>query len=118
MRGICELCGNWEDLEKHHAFTGARRKISERYKAYIHVCPWCHRIDADAIHRSCRTRDLVQRMAQKKVMREQGWTVEQWQAAGFEKNYLDAEELEELTAPPLDNLGGFRVLDTVPALPY
>ena len=117
MRGICELCGNWEDLEKHHAFGGARRKISERWGAYLYLCPWCHRIDADAVHRSFKTRDMVQRMIQAKVMLEQDWTVETWKAAGFEKNYLDEDELADLRAVPENNIGAFRVMEPA-ALPY
>ena len=48
MKGICFLCGNYEQLEEHHIFGGARRPISTKYGLTVQLCPWCHRIDADS----------------------------------------------------------------------
>ena len=88
MKGICWLCGNYEELERHHIFPGrALRPLSEKYNATVDLCPWCHRIDRDAVHNSRETRKIVQDYGQRKVMREQGWTAEQFLAV-FGKNYL------------------------------
>ena len=59
MKGICFLCGNYETLEEHHIFGGARRPISTKYGLTVHLCPWCHRIDADSAHRSGKTAELL-----------------------------------------------------------
>ena len=116
MKGICFLCENWEELEEHHIFPGrALRPISDKYKATVRLCPWCHRIDRDAVHQSRATREYVQDYGQRKVMREQGWSVETFMAV-FGKNYLqDPYEPEEE-----ENTGGgfFALLDEPMPLPY
>lgn len=109
--GKCFLCGNWEQLEEHHIFGGARRPISTKYKATVRLCAWCHREDRDAVHRCGATMLALQKYGQKKVMREQGWTVDEFMAAGFGKNYLDPEDMEEET-PCTEN--SFRILEDIP----
>lgn len=113
MKGICFLCGNWEELEEHHIFTGALRPLSTKYKATVRLCPWCHRLDEDAVHKSRATREYIQDYGQRKVMREQGWTVEEFRAV-FGKNYLQNEIEEE------EDTGGgfFALIDEPMALPY
>ena len=113
MKGICWLCGNYEELERHHIFPGrALRPLSEKYNATVDLCPWCHRIDRDAVHNSRETRKIVQDYGQRKVMREQGWTAEQFRAV-FGKNYLIDDEPEERPGP-----GVFTLLDEPAALPF
>lgn len=123
MKGICFLCGNWEELEEHHIFTGALRPLSTKYKATVRLCPWCHRIDEDAVHKSRDTREYIQDYGQRKVMREQGWTVDEFRAV-FGKNYLldgtsNARPYECETETE-DNAGGgfFALIDEPMALPY
>lgn len=113
MKGICFLCGNWEELEEHHIFTGALRPLSTKYKATVRLCPWCHRMDEDAVHKSRATRGYIQDYGQRKVMREQGWTVDEFRAV-FGKNYLQHEIEEE------EDTGGgfFALIDEPMALPY
>lgn len=72
MKGICFLCGNWEELEEHHIFTGALRPLSTKYKATVRLCPWCHRLDGDAVHKSRATREYIQDYGQRLVMAKQG----------------------------------------------
>lgn len=113
-KGICFLCGNWEELEEHHIFGGARRPISTKYKATVRLCAGCHREDPDAVHRCGETRLAVQKYGQKKVMREQNWTVEEFMAAGFGKNYLDPEDVEEEVR---ESGNSFQLLEPIP-LPF
>lgn len=115
MKGICWLCGNYEELETHHIFPGrALRPVSEKYGATVKLCPWCHRIDRDAVHNCRETRKTVQEYGQRKVMREQGWSREQF-AAVFGKNYLDDEPETERD----EGESFFALLEAEPAaLPY
>ena len=111
MEGICWLCGNWETLERHHIFPGrANRPLSEKYNATVDLCPWCHRIDADAVHRSADTRKVVQAYGQRKVMREQGWTREEFMAV-FGRAYDDGEDVPE---PEIVDNHSFRELEPIP----
>lgn len=92
MKGICFLCGNYETLEEHHIFGGARRSISTKYGLTVHLCPWCHRIDADSAHRSGKTAELLHQYGQHKAMTEQNWSREEF-IAHFGKNYLDEAQI-------------------------
>ena len=108
-KGICFLCQNWEELEEHHIFPGPFRPISTKYKLTVRVCAGCHREDRDAIHRCGATRLAVQKYGQKKAMREQGWSVEEFiQHLG--KNYMDPEDMEE----EVQEEGFFQLLDDIP----
>mgnify|MGYP006991702213 CR=1 FL=1 len=108
-KGICFLCQNWEELEEHHIFPGPFRPISTKYKLTVRVCAGCHREDRDAIHRCGAPRLAVQKYGQKKAMREQGWSVEEFiQRLG--KNYLDPEDMEE----EVQEEGFFQLLDDIP----
>jgi hypothetical protein len=113
MRGICELCGNWEDLEEHHVFPGPLRKISTKYNAKAYLCVWCHQVDPDSVHRCRATAEALKAKTQRRVMQEQKWSLEDWLAA-FGKSYLDEEELAELGAAPENNIGAFRVMEDAP----
>lgn len=108
-KGICFLCGNWEELERHHVFGGSRRNVSERYGATVDLCACCHRLDADSAHRSGATRLYLQKISQREVMRAQGWGIEEFRAA-FGINVLDPEELEEDKAEE----GVFSLLEELP----
>lgn len=110
-KGVCFLCGNWEQLEEHHIFSGPFRPISTKYKLTVRVCPRCHREDRDAIHRSGATRLEVQKYGQRKAMREQGWSVEEFVEV-FGKNYLEPEEMEDEEVIPENN--SFRLLEDIP----
>ncbi len=93
--GECFLCGNYETVERHHLFGGPFRKKADRLKLTVMLCPWCHQIDPDSAHKSAETRLYLHKYGQRKAMREQGWTVEDF-VREFGKNYLDEEEIEDL----------------------
>lgn len=133
MEGICFLCGNYEPLERHHIFGGARRPISEKYGLTVDLCPWCHRIDADSAHRCRETRLFLQQYGQRRAMKEQGWTVQEF-IERLGRNYLDEEEndtssalrapspqgegmgKERRSAAPSPHGEGFKVLEVPEAL--
>ena len=127
-RGTCFLCGMYGETEEHHIFGGARRSISTKYKATVRLCAGCHREDRDAVHRCGETRIALQQYGQRKVMAEQGWTVEEFRAV-FGKNYLDEEEMGDgnpsvslrLPAPftqgslcTREAVKGFRLIEDIP----
>lgn len=118
MKGFCFWCHQYRWLEEHHIFTGALRKLSEKYGAKVNLCGECHREGKKAVHKCRATREVIQDYGQRLVMAKQGWTVEEFMAAGFGKNYLlestsDARPYEE------ENTGGgfFVELEPIP-LPY
>lgn len=119
MKGICFLCGNYEQLEEHHIFGGARRPISTKYGLTVHLCPWCHRIDADSAHRSGETADLLHRYGQHKAMVEQKWSKEEF-ITHFGKNYLDEAELWAIENPDMswDNEEAFHLIEEGAVLPF
>ncbi len=87
----CILCGrngNGDPLERHHIFGGAFRKKSEKYGLVVYLCgDRCHRNGKDAAHVNPETAAKLHRYGQRKAMREQGWTVEEFMQV-FRKNYL------------------------------
>lgn len=87
----CWLCGrngSADPLDKHHAFGGPYRKKSEKYGAVVYLCHFsCHIFGPDAVHRNAETALKIHQYAQRKVMKEQGWTAEQF-IHEFGKNYL------------------------------
>lgn len=115
--GVCWLCGRngaRDPLDKHHVFGGALREKSEKYGLMIPLCHRrCHIFGKDAVHRNPETRQALQVWGQKKVMREQEWTTEEfiWE---FGKNYMDLTEEEDKPA------GGFAIFfdDPLPELPF
>lgn len=94
--GCCELCGSWDAVETHHIFPGrGMRPLSEMYGAKIRLCHACHQTDADSAHNSRETRELLYKYGQRKVMIEQGWSMEEFRAI-FGKNWLEPEEVREI----------------------
>lgn len=91
----CWLCGRngtTDPLDKHHIFGGAYRKKSEKYGLTVRLCHHrCHEYGPEAAHRSPETAQLLHEYGQRKVMREQGWTVEEFRLE-FGKNYIDEDE--------------------------
>lgn len=87
----CFLCGRngcGDPLDRHHIFGGSRRNLSEKYGAVVDLChDRCHENGPGAAHRCAQTAQLLHEYGQRKVMREQGWTVEEFRAV-FGKNYL------------------------------
>lgn len=92
MVRTCFLCGcngrgYGRQIERHHIFGGANRALSEKYGLVVDLCHQCHNEPPLGAHHNAETMDYLHRYGQKKAMKEQGWTVEQF-AAVFGKNYL------------------------------
>lgn len=87
----CFLCGrngSLDPLDRHHIFGGANRDKSEKYGLVVDLCHnRCHIFGVDAAHRNPDTRRLLRLYGQRKAMREQGWTTEDF-IREFGKNYL------------------------------
>ena len=85
MSGLCEFCGRWGELERHHLIGGtANRKNSERYGLTIMLCIKCH---TDA-HEDPATYKTLHKYGQRKFMTEQNAKVEDFIRV-FGKNYLE-----------------------------
>ena len=86
----CWLCGrngSQDPLDRHHVFGGPYRKKSERYGLVVDLChSSCHIFGPNAAHRNADTMHALRAWGQEKVMREQGWTTEQF-IKEFGKNY-------------------------------
>lgn len=112
----CFLCGRngtGDPLDRHHIFGGALRGKSERYGLTVDLChDRCHENGPRAAHRCRETREYLSRYGQEKVMREQGWTEEDF-IREFGRSWLHTEVVEVVAvAPPF----AFAALDI--ELPY
>ena len=87
----CFLCGrngSQDRLDRHHIFGSANRKKSERYGLVVHLCHHdCHIFGTNAVHKNAETMLALHQYGQRKAMREQGWSVEDFIRV-FGKNYL------------------------------
>lgn len=70
MKDNCFICGWYRDLEKHHIFGGANRKLSEKYKLIVHLCPECHRTGKKAVHQDADTNGRLKEYGQRKFQTE------------------------------------------------
>lgn len=85
----CFLCGrngSGDRLERHHIFSNANRKNSEKYGLVVYLCgERCHRTGRYAAHNNLETMGYLQRkgqeMAEKQMSREEFIRI-------FGKNYL------------------------------
>ena len=91
----CFLCKRVETefrhCEVHHIFQNGNRNNSEKYGATVILCADCHRLAPHAAHRSGKTMEYLYKYGQRKVMQEQGWTVDEFRGI-FGANYLDDNE--------------------------
>lgn len=87
----CWLCGRngaSDPLDRHHIFGGALRAKSEKYDLVVLLCHHrCHIFGERAAHRDGETMLEIHQYGQRKAMREQGWTTEDF-IREFGKNYL------------------------------
>lgn len=117
----CFLCGkngSSDPLDRHHVFGGGLRKKSEKYGLVVDLCHHeCHEYGRKAAHQCAETRDYLQRWAQKKVMQEQGWTLDRF-VLEFGKNYLSEEELAQLDEAERDEPKGVFCILGAALLPY
>lgn len=93
MREIkrCYLCDTWGYTEVHHIFFGrANRKLSDKYKLTVDLCPYCHREGSHAVHKNKATAQELHEYGQRKFMQEQNASIADFVRI-FGKNYLDEE---------------------------
>ena len=64
-----------------------QRNISEKYGAVMLLCPDCHTESKASVHKNRVIRLWTQEEMQKKLMQENGWTVEEFIKI-FGRNYL------------------------------
>ena len=62
----CFICGATHSLETHHCLGGSYRQIADRLGMTVKVCPDCHTMNPDSIHRDPKAKDkkLLQKLAQ------------------------------------------------------
>ena len=76
-------------LEMHHVFGGtANRKLSEKYGLKVWLCHSHHNEPPCGVHFNPHTRRIIQQEAQRRAMREQTWSTEDFVRV-FGKNYLE-----------------------------
>lgn len=117
----CFLCGKngcGDPLDRHHIFGEANRRKSDKLGLIVDLChSECHELGKYAVHNNAETMEKLHKYGQKKAMREQGWTVEEF-IIEFGRNYLSEEELEEFYAEDESEsaASGFYITDD--ELPY
>lgn len=88
----CWLCGSdgrYDPLDRHHIFGASNRKKSEKYGLVVYLCHHkCHLFGKEAAHQNAATMQRLHEYGQKKAMRENNWTVDDFRRE-FGKNYLD-----------------------------
>lgn len=84
----CFICGRSGWIERHHIFGASNRKKSEKYGLVVDLCHYCHNEPPNGVHHNKAAMLKLKRYGQKKVMQEQGWTIEDFRRE-FGKNYLD-----------------------------
>ena len=86
---ICGRNGNGDKLDRHHIFGAANRSKSEKYGLVVLLChERCHIFGKYSVHQNAEVMDYLHKYGQRKAMKEQGWTVEQFRKV-FGANYLD-----------------------------
>ena len=87
----CWLCGrngNGDPLDRHHIFGGPNRKKSEKYGLVVFLCHHeCHIFGKYAAHRNAETMQRIHEYGQRKAMKENEWTTEEFIRV-FGKNYI------------------------------
>lgn len=90
---LCKRNGITDPLDRHHQhiFGGARRKLSEKYGLVVYLChSRCHIYGKYSAHKNAEIADYLHKYGQRKAMKEQGWTTEDFMKV-FSANYLDEE---------------------------
>lgn len=88
---LCKRNRHAGRLELHHIFGAANRKLSTEYGLCVTLCEECHRLGKHAVHQSAETMQYLHEYGQRKAMKENGWTIEQFREV-FGKNYINTEE--------------------------
>lgn len=85
---LCGANGNGDPLDRHHIFPGAYRNKSEKYGLVVDLCHGsCHIFGRYAVHKNPKTMRELKEYGQRKAMKENGWTVDEF-IRQFGKNYI------------------------------
>lgn len=88
---LCGATGNSDPLDRHHIFGASNRKKSEKYGLVVFLCHnKCHIFGKEAVHNNAKNMQLLHEYGQRKAMREQGWTIDDFRRE-FGKNYIEEE---------------------------
>ena len=80
----CFICKN-PNVHLHHIFFGSNRKMSDKYKMTVYLCPYHHNMSNEGVHFN-RELDLeLKRLAQRQF--EETHTREEFMEI-FHRNYL------------------------------
>lgn len=89
MKGLCELCGRYADLERHHVFFGtANRRKSEKYGLTAYLCHDCHNEPPYGVHHNREANRMLQAKFQQKWMDDHGKNVDDF-IVEFGRNYIE-----------------------------
>ena len=83
----CFICGRYACTERHHVFNGAFRKKSEKYGLVVDLCHSCHNEPPEGVHHNAANMLKLKQYGQRRVMQEQGWSVERFRKE-FGKSYI------------------------------
>ena len=87
----CFLCKQWKTTEEHHIFGGtANRKLSDKHKLVVDLCPACHQYGNKAVHKNKDTAQFLHEYGQRKFMEDNDVGIKEFYNV-FGKNYLDEE---------------------------
>ena len=89
MTGLCEICGEWHPLERHHVFGGANRKKSEKYGLVANLCHKHHNEPPDGVHHNWAN-NLRLKQKYQRIFEETHTRAEFMQEFG--KNYIQEDE--------------------------
>lgn len=98
LNDSCWLCmrnGASDPLDRHHIFRGPNRDKSEKYGLVVRLChSRCHLYGEKAVHRNAETMRILHEYGQRKAMKENNWTVQDF-IREFGRNYIDTEDKNE-----------------------
>ena len=87
MKGDCEFCGRWGDLERHHLIGGTgNRQLSEKYGLVAMCCRDCHRL----CHENTDMYKMSHQLGELMFIAKEHSTREEFIKV-FGKNYLEEE---------------------------
>lgn len=61
----CFLCGSYRDIEIHHVFGGANRKLSDKYGLTVPLCVNCHNRPPHGAHFNIETMQYLREVGQR-----------------------------------------------------
>lgn len=87
VSALCAVSGAALSAITRHIFGGPFRKKSDKLGLVVDLCHECHNEPPHGVHHCRETAEILKRYGQRKAMREQGWTTEQF-IKEFGRNHL------------------------------